>query len=177
MDSVLHPDQRYCGDCGLRPASEFGSNSNGYPRCYCKKCHNKRCSARTKIRRSTPEGRSRENVKVKAHRKDPSRVAKFILHDSRHSDRKRSFENDLTLEFVKSLISTGCSYCGEVELRMTLDRVDNSVGHVQSNVVPACIRCNYTRRSMPHPAWMCLVQGMREAREKGLFGVWTGRCR
>jgi len=60
---------------------------------------------------------------------------------------------------------------------MTLDRIDNDKGHTQDNVVPACIRCNYARRSMPYEAWLVVAKGMREAREQGLFGDWTGRVR
>jgi hypothetical protein len=60
---------------------------------------------------------------------------------------------------------------------MTLDRIDNDKGHTEDNVVPACIRCNYTRRSMPYEAWLVVAKGMREARERGLFGEWTGRAR
>jgi hypothetical protein len=56
---------------------------------------------------------------------------------------------------------------------MTIDRIDNEIGHTLSNVVPACIRCNYVRRDMPHEAWLCLVEGMREAVFRGLFGSWT----
>lgn len=60
---------------------------------------------------------------------------------------------------------------------MSLDRIDNSKGHIQANVVPACIRCNYLRGSMPHEAWLNLVPTIRETRIKGLFGTWTGRAR
>lgn len=101
--------------------------------------------------------------------------AKYALWDSQKSDRKKGFDNDLDIEFVKSLLSEGCRYCGESELRMTLDRIDNSLGHLRSNVIPACIRCNYARGSMPHAAWLCLVPGLQRAREEGLFGGWTGR--
>jgi len=55
---------------------------------------------------------------------------------------------------------------------MTLDRKDNDVGHVKDNVVPACVRCNYTRGDMPFDAWLVVAAGMRQAREKGLFGDW-----
>jgi hypothetical protein len=59
----------------------------------------------------------------------------------------------------------------------TLDRIDNSKGHTRDNVVPACIRCNYARRNMPYEAWLCLTDGMKRARELGLFKEWTGRTR
>jgi hypothetical protein len=57
----------------------------------------------------------------------------------------------------------------------TIDRIDNTIGHTESNIVPACIRCNLIRKAMPHSAWMCLVPGLKEARNKKLFGDWIGR--
>lgn len=58
---------------------------------------------------------------------------------------------------------------------MTLDRKDNTIGHVQSNVVPACYRCNLTRGDMPYEAWVYLIDGMRLAREAGAFGNWKSK--
>jgi len=81
----------------------------------------------------------------------------------------------MTVEFIQNLISQGCIYCGETTLRMTLDRKDNDLAHVKTNVVPACIRCNYARGNMPYEAWLFLAPGMRAAREAGVFGDWVGR--
>jgi hypothetical protein len=95
------------------------------------------------------------------------------LWDSVRGDKKSGRENDLTIDFIDDLLTNGCFYCGETELKMTLDRKDNSIGHVTENVLPCCIRCNYIRRDMPYKAWLCLVPYLKEAREKGLFGTWT----
>jgi hypothetical protein len=104
-------------------------------------------------------------------------VARFILREARRSDTLRGQTCDLTKSEIEQLIGRGCSYCGETALRMTLDRIDNSRGHTRDNVIPACIRCNYARRNMPYEAWLCLTDGMRRARELGLFKEWTGRTR
>jgi hypothetical protein len=106
-----------------------------------------------------------------------SMPARSILTDSRRSDKKSGLLNDLTLSFIERLISGECCYCGDSTIRMTLDRIDNDVGHIESNVVPACIRCNYTRKNMPYEAWLVVARAMKEAREKDLFGSWTGRAR
>ena len=72
------------------------------------------------------------------------------------------------------MITQPCSYCLDTEAKMTLDRIDNTIGHTQANVVPACLRCNVTRGSMPYEAWKVVSLGMKSARELGLFGAWTG---
>ena len=107
----------------------------------------------------------------------PSRTLKeeedrWICVESRSSDRKRRRANDMTRPFIRELIKDGCLYCGETTLRMTLDRIDNTQGHIKTNVVPACVRCNLLRRDMPYAAWLILVPNVKQAREQGAFGAW-----
>jgi len=122
-----------------------------------------------------PRAVAMANARSRAHRSRLS-VAQLIVLDSKKSDRKRGRENTLELEHVEDLIAQGCSYCGERNMRMTLDRIDNNLGHVHDNVIAACIRCNYLRRDIPYSAWLILVPAIREVVRRGLFGTWTGRC-
>src|ERR1051325_9859623 len=117
---------------------------------------------------------AKKQDKNRRQRRDPAFRAKHIHEDSRRYDRKRGLENNLSIEIIDDLIAKGCSYCGEHEISMTLDRIDNKLGHTLDNVVPACYRCNLIRGSMPYPAWLNLIDAVRDAREKGLFGTWTG---
>ena len=104
-------------------------------------------------------------------------IPRYILDDTRRADSTRGFpKSDLTLEFIDSSILMGCTYCGDNQTRMTLDRIDNSKGHTQNNVVAACIRCNYARRDMPYEAWLVVAEGMRKARELNLFGDWNKKA-
>lgn len=117
-----------------------------------------------------PEGyREMSRAKRKA-----TPVARLIIKDCLASDRKNGRAADVDVAFVESLIADGCSYCGETNVRMTIDRIDNTLGHTRANVVAACARCNYARRDMPHEAWVVVAVGMRKARELGLFGTWVG---
>jgi len=162
-----------CTKCGKdKPLAAFSRANKGSEkrRRQCNQC-------RSSQKRNGNLEKYRTTDRMKAQKKRKEDLVGTILTDSRKSDRKKSLSNNLTKEFLSGVLSQPCSYCGETTLRMTLDRIDNSLGHLQSNVVPACIRCNYARRAMPHKAWLCLVPGMREARGKGLFGDWTGRCR
>lgn len=130
-----------------------------------------------KVSSKTSERKEKYNKRKRNRRADPKYLSNTICEDSRKSDKKNNRDNDLTKEFIESLIKTGCSYCSETKLRMTLDRINNNLGHLQSNVVSACLRCNLARGDMPYEAWLCLVPGMRMAREKGLFGSWQGRVK
>lgn len=151
--------------------------SNGRLRSYCKNCHNNKSLTYSKISAKKPARLAVKAKWAKENRKNPAKLSQTILKDSKGSDRKHNRENDLTKEFIASVVKNGCSYCGETELRMTVDRIDNSLGHLQSNVVAACVRCNLARGDMPYQAWLCLIPGIKEAREKGLFGIWQGRVK
>lgn len=100
-------------------------------------------------------------------------VPSVIVRSMRKSDKEHGRSGfDLDTEFVRGLISDGCAYCGAKDIRMTLDRIDNGLGHAKTNVNPACVRCNHVRGSMPYEAWSVLVPAVRRAYESGLFGKW-----
>jgi len=164
---------RTCGKCETpKPVTSFAKTGDcdkdgvPYRRRICSACQSRRSKETGgeayKARRSKALKRSRQENR-----------AMFIVRDCRAVDRKKELgPNDLDVEFVRSLIADGCCYCGDSSIRMTLDRIDNSVAHLRANVKPACIRCNYVRGSMPHRAWLVVATAMRKAREEGLFGEW-----
>ena len=104
---------------------------------------------------------------------------KYILDDARKSDRKHGRENNLDVDFVRDLIKDGCSYCGRTDqtIIITLDRIDNSIGHLKSNVVPSCMDCNLVRGNIPYKAWLLIAPAMKEARKLGLLDGWSRRTR
>ncbi len=128
------------------------------------------------LRHTRAVGR-RAYERQKEQRRQGLNTEKFIYQDSRRTDRKAGRSNDLTKDFIAEQIAKGCAYCGETEIRMTLDRIDNDIGHTTGNVIPACIRCNYVRGNMPHTAWIVVARAMKRARGQGLFGDWTARRR
>lgn len=139
----------------------------------CRDCYNKKKSLRKKEYSKTTVGQSVRRRKDINYRSNPKYRSAMIVKDSRRADKLFGRENNLTREVVETLISDGCYYCGETKLKMTLDRRDNSIGHLTSNVVPCCIRCNYIRRDMPFEAWVAVVPGIIKAKDLGLFGDWT----
>lgn len=125
------------------------------------------------------ERREKSNRKIRAkyslQRKNPAHRAKFILQDAKRADKKVGCgEFQLSLQEIQNIIQNPCLYCGETKLMMTLDRIDNTKGHIKDNVNPSCIRCNIFRRDMPYEAWLEIVPFLRKVREDGEFGEWTG---
>lgn len=160
-----------------KPSSSYYTNRTGgreYRRKTCRECDNTARKLRGVYQPRTDHRREIERSGGKRRRRDPKFVAQHILMDSRKSDKLVGRENDLDKVWIDEVIKSGCSYCGEQEIRMTLDRIDNSLGHLKSNVRPACGRCNYLRRDMPFSAWLMIVPSVRVAREAGAFKTWNG---
>ncbi len=151
------------------------------PTCYkgkgalCKSCDNTMRQARPYARVHRLVQIKNDNARQRRERKDLRHRAKYILKDARLWDRKHGFLCDLTRDQIDSLIKKPCHWCGETKLMMTLDRLDNHRGHTESNVVPACIRCNYIRRDVPLKAWEQIATVLPLVRESGAFGDWTGK--
>ena len=179
---MQHPPDatQACKTCGQdRAITEFPYRSDSKTRRKsCRDCETKARGERKNygivFGDALARRKDRNRKRSAEQRRDPRYRAKHIHHDSIQADRKRGLEHDLTVDHIGALISEGCRYCGECDICMTLDRIDNAIGHMLANVVPACYRCNLIRRDMPYDAWMHVVPAIRDARERGLFGEWTG---
>lgn len=71
-------------------------------------------------------------------------LAKYVAY--KEIDKKKGFQFDLTKEFIEEKLKQPCMYCGDLNFnKMGLDRLDNSIGHLKTNVVPCCDECNIAR--------------------------------
>jgi hypothetical protein len=74
--------------------------------------------------------------------------------------KKKKHEITITKEFAIKLFSSNCFYCnaepskviknhGKIPIMKYngIDRLDNTKGYVENNVVPCCARCNYKKSS------------------------------
>ena len=96
----------------------------------CRECHKKRM-----------------RVANRKHYKD-NRV-KELLRTYRAWDKRTGLQFDLTVEWVEENITNkSCHYCGDTEEAIGCDRVDNSIGHVKTNVIPCCGTCNKARNNL-----------------------------
>jgi len=69
-----------------------------------------------------------------------------LLSAYRLKDRQKGYENDIDIDFVREMIQQPCVYCEDTK-RIGLDRIDNSKGHLKTNVVPCCYECNISRQN------------------------------
>jgi hypothetical protein len=88
-----------------------------------------------------------------------SNPAKTRLAKYRNTDKAKGLSNDLTEAFVERLLERPCDYCGTTEEPRGLDRLDNSLGHLQANVVPCCAECNRIRSDIHSPDVMRRILG------------------
>lgn len=117
--------QRICKDCKqLKAITEFNTHSpaKNLHRRYCIECEKRR----VKIRCKRPKER-------------------WMAAKRRAA---RSGETwDISLEVFEALLSQPCHYCGG-QLNPTgcgLDRRDNIIGYIESNVMPCCKQCNVVK--------------------------------
>jgi len=160
-----------CKKCQTpKPDTSFQKMNRGSGRrSTCRKC-------KEDARMQNPNSTRRLSLAKKKLRYAQVHVENRIVSGSKRSDKLHGrIGFDLTVDFVRELISKGCKYCGDTNLQMSVDRIDNNLAHTKENVNPACIRCNYVRGSMPYGAWLLLVPEVRRAREEGLFGDWRSQ--
>jgi hypothetical protein len=122
---MVHRTCSKCGETKPDTREHFRASTKKASHPWCKPCDSKYHYARRQL---LPR---------------PAASAKFVNYKT--SDKRKGLSNDLTLEFVLSKSFEPCAYCGTTEGFRGLDRLDNSLGHLQSNVVPCCALCNYTR--------------------------------
>lgn len=73
-----------------------------------------------------------------------------LIRVHRHRDKSKGHTCDLDIEFVTSVLTNGCYYCGSKH-ELGLDRIDNTQGHLRTNVLPCCKLCNNTKRHIFSP--------------------------
>lgn len=104
-------------------------------------------------------------------RRAHSPIANAFCIDARRDDLKRGHKTDIDIEFFCEAIkkSKKCSYCGCPDrTELSLDRIDNSKGHLKTNVVVACLRCNRTRGNRDYAEWLANGVPVQKARRKAM---------
>lgn len=88
-----------------------------------------------------------------------------MLGAYRLRDKRKGHHNDLTIDYFRELISSGCIYCGDTD-RVGLDRIDNNIGHSKDNVVPCCYSCNTARNNnFSYDEMLVIGKSIRQVKE------------
>lgn len=120
--------------------SEFSfSKAIGYYSSYCKTCDVNRKQERV----NNMSDDEKEILLKKQREWHYNNKEKSSLTKYRKFDFNRNFQNDLSEEYIKEALEKSCSYCGFPSTG--LDRIDNNLGHTQSNCIPCCWECNTAR--------------------------------
>lgn len=70
----------------------------------------------------------------------------YKYHSYKMGSKKRNLTFNLSLVIFTHLILSKCWYCGKLESFNGIDRVDNTKGYTEDNVVSCCKICNYMKR-------------------------------
>jgi hypothetical protein len=88
---------------------------------------------------------SRQNEIAKKVTRKLKNVAKYRYYDYKHSAKDRNIKFDLSFEDMMKFWQKPCHYCGCQMRGIGLDRVDNKIGYVITNLLPCCGYCNYIK--------------------------------
>lgn len=64
------------------------------------------------------------------------------------SAKARGIEMELDFSTFSEIVSLPCSYCGDSESKIGIDRINNSIGYTRENSVACCRSCNYMKKDM-----------------------------
>jgi hypothetical protein len=96
-------------------------------------------------------------------------TVKHRLMYAKTQAKKRKLSFELTQNVYGSIIAKPCHYC-EADLSKSmgicLDRLNDELGYLESNVVPCCGSCNKGRNSLFTPQeWKVMITALKEWRK------------
>lgn len=96
---------------------------------------------------------------------------KSLFSIYRGSALRRKLPFSLSLDFFNSIIQEPCEYCGRlpfqiykdkssyIEIKYNgIDRVDNTKGYIEDNVVPCCGDCNRAKRTLSRGEFLTWIK-------------------
>lgn len=129
-------NKKCCQKCGkLIPLDELIKTSRGDISLYCKHCFEQRKQVENS--RDKRDRGYRTNVEVQ-------------YYEYTRQSKKRDYEFLLSKEKFENLLTSNCHYCGVTRKKylVGIDRLDNSKGYIEDNVVPCCKICNMMKNTL-----------------------------
>lgn len=108
----------------------------------------------------------------------PADITNYVkrYHSYRSGARKRGLVFELSMDNFKHLLSQPCHYCKSLPVESTakdykagfivngIDRLDNTKGYIEDNVVPCCKVCNRAKREMGYDEFIEWIDRLVVAR-------------
>jgi hypothetical protein len=128
-------DMNTCNSCGLHLKEQYFNNKKQKNRCDI--CRHWKIPAPRRLNDET------RLLELHQFLKQTSSKAKQIISSYKRVDIEKGREFKLSVSFVENELIKGCFYCGHPSTG--LDRIDNKIGHIESNCVSCCSECNIIR--------------------------------
>lgn len=120
--------------------------------------------------RADPERKSLADSKIKEHYAKNPEYLRYKAY--KYSDARKGLPGEaVSWERAKPIMFAPCTYCA-VSRSGGLDRIDNTLGHTEGNVVACCATCNLVLLDMPVQLKHEFIPSLVSARQKGLFTTW-----
>lgn len=79
--------------------------------------------------------------------------ATYIHKQYKANAKHRDYEFLLTIDDFQKLITAECHYCGDSDVKLGYDRINNQIGYTLENVVPCCWKCNHMKYKCTKQEW------------------------
>lgn len=112
----------------------------------CKECDKKRPDNRNskeRYKNMTLEQKLSKKEKAKEYSKTVKGKAIHKINSYLKYDKTKGFETNISQDFIIKILESNCSYCGYSATG--IDRLNNSIGHIETNSIPCCKECNIAR--------------------------------
>lgn len=136
--------QKACNLCNSTDISLYDLKKNYF---FCKSCSSSRRKEKYLKNRATYIEQAAGRYKEKEKAYGTKHWATVTRAGLRHFDRKKNKYPicDISNDDLFAIIKNPCVYCGDSVSRIGVDRVDNEIGHIKTNLVPSCYSCNSIR--------------------------------
>lgn len=104
------------------------------------------------------------------------RARTLRFNNYKNQAKERGYNWELSKEFCYEIFKKDCHYCGEppsnrlkaknsIFIYNGIDRVDNTIGYKEDNVVPCCAFCNWSKNNYTLQEFLSWVKKVHESME------------
>ena len=108
---------------------------------------------------------------------------KYLYKSYKKGAEKRKLTFNLSEDFFRKITKQNCYYCGREPEQFRkyygkingywiyngIDRIDNTIGYEESNVVPACKYCNFAKQKLHLNDFLRLVKKIYEHKQLEIY--------